>query len=207
MLRRKLNVFYPYKENHVIAKCIFFHIPKNAGTTILKGLGGHKNEHRIHASWSEYHNRSPYLFKELFKFSVVRNPLDRVVSAYFFIKQNKFTNEKDSIFSENIRNNYPTFKIFVDNYLNHDTIWEHILLRPQWYFIIDENGKLVTDYLIHFESFNSEIELISNKLGIKSNKFGIHNKGVRNSYEQYYDTKSIQKIKNLYAKDFAKFGY
>ena len=54
----------------------FVHIPKNAGTSIQNMLGptslGHRRVHELKGS--------PF-------FACVRNPYDRAVSAYWFIRQ------------------------------------------------------------------------------------------------------------------------
>ena len=77
-------------------KCIHIHIPKTAGTSITKALHGkdfvlfdtNKKIWRQHATALE--TREHYgkeKWDSYFKFSIVRNPFDRLVSAYNWLCQ------------------------------------------------------------------------------------------------------------------------
>ena len=69
--------------------CIFIHIPKCAGVSVSKALfgnlaGGHSRvvDYQLVFNSNEYSN--------YFKFTFVRNPWDRLVSAFFFLKKGGF---------------------------------------------------------------------------------------------------------------------
>tara|TARA_R110000824_G_scaffold46931_1_gene134342 strand:- start:283 stop:999 length:717 start_codon:yes stop_codon:yes gene_type:complete len=70
-------------------KIMFFHIPKNAGVSIMTAFGLEKNK-QINRSpvcaltTLDYYGEE-YL-KSLIKFSIIRNPYDRLVSLYHFRK-------------------------------------------------------------------------------------------------------------------------
>ncbi len=53
VLIRKLRVQYPYKEYMHRHRCIFVHIPKTAGTSIVTCLGGNA-VNRTHAKAEVY---------------------------------------------------------------------------------------------------------------------------------------------------------
>src|SRR5258707_7699115 len=65
-------------------RCIFIHIPKTAGTSLSQALFG---RHSRHIPYIEYEKGNPRKFRQYFKFTFVRNPWDRLVSTYFFLKQ------------------------------------------------------------------------------------------------------------------------
>jgi len=62
---------------------IFIHIPKNAGTTVCYALYHRYIGHRA-ASW--YRSADRQLFDSKFKFSIMRDPVDRFISAFYFLQ-------------------------------------------------------------------------------------------------------------------------
>ena len=70
-------------------KTIFIHIPKNAGTSIETLFlnrsfqiqpGKHDNIHMIKRKFPEIYNSHR-------KFTIIRNPYDKMVSWYFYLKR------------------------------------------------------------------------------------------------------------------------
>ena len=81
-------------------KCIFFHIPKTAGISVSTALFGNvKWGHRNVAFYKSHFGEK--FFNSLYKFSFVRNPYDRLYSAFTFLK-NGGMNNQDLLFSKNI---------------------------------------------------------------------------------------------------------
>src|SRR5258706_16293188 len=74
----------PFDEH----RCIFVHIPKCAGNSVTKSLSqfggfdcGHTNLKRFQIMFG------PEEFNRYFKFAFVRNPYDRLFSAFLFMKK------------------------------------------------------------------------------------------------------------------------
>ena len=76
---------FPYRKHFTRNKCIFIHIPKAAGTSVLAALGKTKEKGRDHVSWQVYKKASSRKFARYYKFTFVRNPYDRALSAYRYI--------------------------------------------------------------------------------------------------------------------------
>jgi len=74
-LLRRLNV---YEEK----KILFIHVPKSGGTSVAMAVYG---KHVAHIKAVDFKRMYPERFGEYFKFAVVRNPYDRLYSAYKFI--------------------------------------------------------------------------------------------------------------------------
>src|ERR1700746_1966012 len=64
-------------------RCIFIHIPKTAGSSVVEVLFGERSRH---IPYFEYEQANPGKFRRYFKFSFVRNPWDRLVFSYFFLR-------------------------------------------------------------------------------------------------------------------------
>src|SRR3546814_16910974 len=73
----------PMTEYHDRTQSIFIHIPNAAGMSMVSALYGMDSS--VHDTWREYYRRSPSKFKTYFKFSIVRNPEDRLISAYNYL--------------------------------------------------------------------------------------------------------------------------
>ena len=93
-------------------KCLFIHIPKCAGIAVSKALfnsraGGH-------LPLAHYQLIiTPQQYKTLFKFTVVRNPYARLLSAYTFLSAGGLTNE-DASWSARVLSDYRNFSDFVE---------------------------------------------------------------------------------------------
>lgn len=76
----------PYNEVEKEKEIIFIHVPKCAGRSVRKAVGLPRDGHD-RALWYKFHD--PEKFRRYFKFTVVRNPWDRLVSAYFYLRQDR----------------------------------------------------------------------------------------------------------------------
>jgi len=66
-------------------RCIYYHIPKTAGLSVCQGLFGHHGPGHIDArTYRLIFGRAH--FEKYFRFTFVRNPWDRLVSAYHFLQ-------------------------------------------------------------------------------------------------------------------------
>ena len=116
-------------------RAIFIHIPKTAGSSVAQALFGGSR----HVPYFEYERINPRKFKRFFKFSFVRNPWDRLVSTFFFLK-NGGMNEMDRRFAAENLAGYDNFAAFVEGWLNEKNIWSWIHFKPQHYYICDANS-------------------------------------------------------------------
>ena len=62
----------------------FIHIPKNGGSSVEKII--YKNHLIKHRKWHEFYAMSPTQYEKWIKFCVIRNPIDRFLSSYDYLK-------------------------------------------------------------------------------------------------------------------------
>ena len=179
-----LNAFYS-------TRTIFIHIPKTAGVSLVKSIFGHVTLEG-HRSVSFYKQVFGTRYSDFFTFTIVRNPWDRLYSAYKFLQKGGINIHDKNAFETHL-SIYKDFEDFVLNGLNEKIIWEIMHLIPQYEFVCDKNGKIIVDYVGQFENLDKSVDDINNIL--KSDfKLEHHNKTQKKDYKDIYTTGMIEKV-------------
>ena len=197
-------------------KCLFIHIPKTAGKSVssLFGLPLQAKDYKNPFSWiadpfghaSVTRYQSTPWFKDYFKFSFVRNPFDRLVSAFFYLNRGGINNS-DQHFAENhLREYQGNFRRFVLEGL--ESAIGHTHFRPQASWICNDGGlKPLVDFLGRYENLENDIRRVSTHLRIPLSTIPHLNYSLRNEWPSYYDNESKTKVLDLYSQDFELLGY
>ena len=189
----------PYDKHH----CIFVHVTKTGGTSIAKCLFGYLPYHYTAIDYRVIYGRKT--FRHYFKFSCVRNPWDRVYSAFRYLKAGGW-DEKDRVWAESNLAEYDEFGLFVKQWLTPENIRSHLHFHPQYHFICDAKGEILVDDLIYFETINDDFKRIAERLQIDA-ELGHHNANPGINYRDVYDSESKNKVANIYARDIELLGY
>lgn len=184
-------------------KSIFVHITKSAGTSVASSLFGELPYHYTARQYRVIFGRKD--FNNYFKFCFVRNPWDRLYSAYSFLKAGGW-HERDAAWAEKNLTEFKDFNDFVINWLNHDRLYSHMHFWPQSDFICNDWGKPIIDYLGYFESIDSDYKYISGQLNV-TEQLQHKNSSKRLGYKDIYNEESINKVRHLYDSDIKNFGY
>ena len=199
-LSEKGTLLNAFKEK----KLIFIHIPKTAGISLVKAFFGEVTLEGHRSLWF-YKQVFKSDFKEYFTFTIVRNPWDRLYSAYKFLEKGGMNIHDKNAFETHL-SIYRDFEDFVLNGLNKKITQEIMHLIPQHEFVCDKNGKIIVDHIGRFENLNKSIEKINDIL--KSDfKLEHHNKTDKKDYKDIYTTKMIEKVHQIYQKDIDIFEY
>lgn len=202
-------------------KFIFIHIPKNAGTSIQEALKNvNVREEKQHWAVSQttkhqslqdllkIYEDSNWLEKKVkdfdfinyFKFAVVRNPFERMVSLYNYLKKSKIRNEIHTVNS---------FEHFIHLFEDKNS-WVSKLhsCKTQLSYITDFEGNILVDYLGRYENlsiFKTEIEAnFDFKLNLKKlNVSNLH----KFDYRTYYDNETQSIIEWKFLEDLNTFNY
>ena len=186
-------------------KAIFIHIPKTAGTSVGEAL--FPGVRSTHYRWEHYQSYSPERFENYFKFTFVRNPFDRVVSAYFYLQQGgKSTMPNDRRFWDLHLSPYKSFEDFVREGLHLSPVrrWGHF--HPQAAFVASDDGTVQVDFVGRVENLTEDFQFVANKLMIDARLEHV-NASQRKHYSEYYCPETVKIVRDLYAVDFDLFGY
>lgn len=184
-------------------QCIFVHITKTAGTSIAKSLFNYLPYHYTAIDYRVIYGRRN--FNAYFKFAFVRNPWDRVYSAYRYLKSGGWNEEDKKWFELNI-SKYSDFDDFVKNWLTTNNIKKHLHFMPQHHFICDTNDQILVNFLAYFETINDDFEKITEQLDIDA-EISHHNANPASSYLNVYNDETRNIVANIYSKDITIFGY
>ena len=184
-------------------QCIFIHITKSAGTSISRSLFGYLPYHHTAIDYRVIFGRRT--FNQYFKFAFVRNPWDRLYSAYRYLRSGGW-NETDKLWAETSLEDFGDFNCFVKQWLTPRNIDSHIHFWPQYRFVCDSKGRLLVDYLGYFETLHSDIRKVSARLGIDAS-LARYNAGPESDYRTVYDDAARDVVAQVYAQDIKLFGY
>ena len=197
-----------FQSFHDEFSCIFIHIPKTAGTSVERAI--FKTDHWLvgHRKALDYVKFDEEKFHSYFSFAFVRNPFDRIVSAFHYLKQGG-GNTIDKNFADEHLKDCLDFRSFILA-LKNDTFKEKILswmhFVPQYIYVCDEDKNILVDFLGKFESleedFSRLLELLNRKEDLSK-----ANKSKHLSFKKYYDDMAFAVVKELYKDDFELFDY
>src|SRR5881396_2731456 len=182
---------------------LFVHIPKTAGNSIQSALRDFSEDQLValrkeqdgierfglrspnynvkkHSTLREYHDAlGGEQFRNLYKFTCVRNPWDRIVSYYFTPTQNPETwNRKKfrAIISK---------AVSVANYLrlNED----------------EEDSFANVDYIMRLENLADDFRVVCGRLDISPPTLPHYNRSNRKHYSKYYDDELRELVRTRFA--------
>lgn len=190
-------------------KLIFIHIPKNAGTAITNSVHCEFTDQGHHGV-GHYQNQYPNQWKNYFKFAVVRNPWDRVVSNYEYARMDEsYWHSSNSNTPHATHFDYHTLKnrSFEEcvNLLYND---RHSLKHQGWgsqlFWITDKLNNIPIDKIFRYENLDHDQDFISVVPDLK--KINLSPKSSE-SYKDYYKDDLINKVGEIYEEDIKKFNY
>lgn len=202
-------------------KFIFIHIPKTAGTSIMVALRPWSLPQTKKTQWRRLLSHLPVpeqvdkaflrqhikaarlrqklpaeVYDGLYKFAVVRNPFDLVVSTYHFRRKNPTTRRHEQVLGWD----FPTFV----RYLEHRA---RLIRIDQTSWVTDRRGELIVDEIVRFEQLADGFNALMEKLDIPDVKLPRVNTTVHDKYGAYYDDASKAIVQRIYARDFERWGY
>jgi hypothetical protein len=184
-------------------KCIFVHIPKNAGSSIMKLLGDDTG--RFHVESSYYRDANYYFFRKYHSFAFTREPLERLFSAYKYAISGGNRGKEDILLADFIKANSHDFLSFIDNLLDAHFIMQQPLFKPQYLFVYTRNLELNVNTLIKLDELEQQWPIFAKKLGLPielghTNQSPTKNLPTLSNSQRY-------KVSELYRYDYSLLKY
>lgn len=196
---------------------VFVHIRKAAGTSlrqILERVSLPKNNHWWNKLLSrngfpiDYHKFSfrkhdplimaersmpEALFETYHKFAFVRNPWDRLVSEYEYIKTQATHSRHKKLMAM-------TFEQYIEYQGKRPAAFQFSALALK-------NGELGVDHIGRFEQLDDSLADISRRIDLDCTQIPHINKLKKAPYQSYYTDNSAQRVAELWHKDIEAFDY
>lgn len=193
-------------------RIIFVHIQKTGGNSVTTLFNMPISEPGKH--WRAVNLRGrygPLVWDQYWKFSIVRNPWDRLVSWWAMIdaKRSEFDRgNRPNVFQSYILRNAKSFDDFVKlcsgDVLNTDGPTS--MSRNQVDYLFDHTGVLLVDKIFRFETLQEDMPIELNQRGLPS-KLPNVNASIRGHYKEYYTRELQDIVAEMYRKDIEAFNY
>lgn len=192
-------------------RLLFVHVPKTAGSSILDLL-------RQTIDWDDYEYKLPKhapvdilkrrlrdWYNKCHKFTVVRNPWERVASAYFF-KLNNDPKVEQCDFATFVQQP-ETLKCIRSNGQSVALV-DQPVLKPHTFFLCDKRG-LAVDTVLRFETLEQDWNrfCIQHNLAIDYADLPSTNRQNREQYRGLFTSELIEIVRQRYREDIELFGY
>jgi hypothetical protein len=188
--------------------CLFVHIPKCAGIAVSRALFG--NRGGGHLPLSHYQLAlDARQYGALFKFTVVRNPYDRLLSAYRFLAVGGL-NAQDATWAADTLPAYDDFSDFVERWLRPERAARVLHFRPQVCFLrIPGHRRIAVDFLARHERLSGDFRRLCERLGVGDIPLERHNPSspADTDYRPYYTDRARQIAEQVYREDLEQLGY
>jgi len=196
---------------------VFIHNPKTAGSYIIKALGlqdlsfPHRLKHfeqngRVTFGHQDYQKLvdgmvvSEEFNKSAWKFCFCRNPYDRAVSHYFYVRKSLpdiLPNNVSFLDYTRSLGKIKTPRRF------YGRVAGEYFFCPQ----VENIKKVDLDFIGRFENLKSDLMQIADVLKIKLKKYRKIRASKHLPYSTYYNQETIENVRNYYKEDFEYFGY
>lgn len=155
----------------------------------------------LHATAQDALNELPAdVFNNFFKFAFVRNPWDWQVSMYHFIlREPKST-------PHNLVKSFGSFDAYIEAVVSTDFRFPKGTTKFQHDMIVDNNGKLLVNFVGHYENLEQDFAHVCRTIGVDASLPHL-NRSQHRDYRSYYTEATRQMIADHYAKDIELFGY
>jgi len=189
------------------APCVFVHIPKTAGTSLAHALGMHGISHSSATEWRDHIGIDR--FHSQFRFSIVRHPIDRLISG-------RLWRLARGVSEEHFARDYARPAAVAMDERTVDALNDELrrlLSDPTWVEsrrmrkLLDVDGAIGVDYVGKFEDMESAVAEISRHAPFKRDlpKLKSISKESKQKLSLDYDIMLI--FEKKFEEDFSCFGY
>lgn len=203
---------------------LFVHIPKTGGTSLALALEARAKADDILIGDTPKANRRkrrlagvqtagrlwkhstcadvigllrPQDLEQLFVFTLVRNPWDRMVSYYHWLQGQSFDHPAVGLAQA----------LAFAPFLQHPQTQASFAAAPYGSYVMGPDGRECCDLFIRLEDFAADAQPLESHLGFKLSLPRANASARVQDYRRYYTDESAQIVQRLCAQDISRFNY
>lgn len=180
-------------------RSIFIHIPKAAGTSVSIALYGYSVGHATIRQRFEIDYEST---RDYFKFTFVRDPLERLASAFRFLKAGGMHVRGRQFAEEYIGDD--DFPTFVRKLERTEAMQQHYLFRPQMHFIATSDKRVLVNFIGRYENMEKDFATVADIIGVRAE---LPHKNKSMASEISADDEIRKLVKEIYEVDYTWLSY
>jgi len=194
-------------------RLIFVHIQKTGGNAIRTAFGQEVSPPEKHFFACDLMNLyGVAVWDAYFKFAIVRNPWDRLVSWWSMIaaKRAAFAaGERFGEFQNFILKRATTFPEFLENCDEEiaDVDGRKWIYRNQIDYLTDASGQQIVDFVGRFERLQDDFEWVTRTVLGEPVSLPHVNRSQHQHYSQYYTPALVKMVAHRFERDIEKFQY
>ncbi|HEY1028932.1 MAG TPA: sulfotransferase family 2 domain-containing protein [Pseudomonas sp.] len=196
------RAYFPdfFREKH----CLFIHVPKCAGTSVCCALFDGGRPGHLPLYW--YEQMFPAEYAASFKFTFVRDPLERAYSAYTFLKRNHGSGRDREAYE--LVSRHANFDGFVSNWLHPENVHKQLHFVPQSTFLCDSTGSLAMDFIGHQERMEEDFRQLCERTGWNA-KLPQANRSpdAHMTIREQCTVRTRRLVRRVYERDYHLLGY
>ncbi len=187
------------------------------------GIIGYRGPNRRNSTW--YNHMPAKRIRDLigqsvwdnyFKFTIVRNPFDKMISGFFMLEKGKqnynYTQRLNAYAKRMLGKGNPIDRVEGKTEIERFRSWVRKggAIIDQDKYLID--GEECVDYFIRFEDLYEGMKHVCKQLSIpfEPSRIPEFKKGIRNhriAIQDYYDSETEEIVRKLYVWELEKFSY
>lgn len=209
---------------------LFVHVPKTGGNSIQAVLSEFSDDEIVaplehqdgverfgvaherygyskHSPLRVYRSELPEeVYSRLFKFAVLRDPWERMISLYFSPHRGSVEWDRDAF--EELVDEVPAVRDFVrERSLRAEIASRLDRIGLPWPRALYGSLDRDLDALLRFEKLSEDFERVCRRIGIDADPLPRRNQSDRNHYARYYDAELIERVRSKFSDEIEYGGY